>query len=53
MGKEKEIIEDYKNQMQDLVDSCLRTMVLFGDPIKKEKVNQLTKLGLDVFKALK
>ena len=53
MGKEKEIIEDYKNQMQDLVDSCLRTMVLFGDPIKKEKVRQLTQLGLDVFKALK
>ena len=52
MVKEKEIIADYKKRMQDLVDSCTRTAALFADPIKKEKVNQLAQLGLDVFKAL-
>ena len=51
MGKEKEIIEDYKNRMQDLVDSCMRTAILFADPIKKDTVNQLATLGLDVFEA--
>lgn len=52
MVKEKEIIEDYKKRMQDLVDACTRTAGLFADPIKKEKVHQLSRLGLDVFKAL-
>ena len=52
MGKEKEIIDDYKKRMQDLVISCRRAATLFADPIKKEKVNQLEQLGLDVFKAL-
>jgi hypothetical protein len=52
MDKEKEIITDYKNRMQDLVNSCIRTATLFADPIKKEKVNQLSQLGIDVFKAL-
>jgi hypothetical protein len=52
MVKEKEIIEDYKKQIKELVDACRRTASQFADPIKKKKVNQLTQLGLSVFKSL-
>ena len=52
MVKEKEIMADYKKRMQELVDACRSTASQFADPIKKEKVNQLALLGLDVFKSL-
>jgi hypothetical protein len=52
MRKQKEVIEDYKKKMQQLIDAAMRTRTHFSKKIKKETVGHLIKLGVDEFEAV-
>ena len=52
MRKQKEIINDYKERMQKLLDAAMRTRTHFSKKIKKETVDQLVKMGVTEFEAL-
>ena len=52
MRKQKEIINDYKERMQKLLDAAMRTRTRFSKKIKKETVDQLVQMGVNEFEAL-
>ena len=52
MHRKKEIIKDYRKQMQKLNDEVIRTRVHFLNQIKKQTVSHLIKTGECEFEAL-
>ena len=52
MRKQKEIINNYKEKMQKLLDAAMRTRTHFSKKNKKETVNQLVQMGVNEFEAL-
>ena len=52
MRKQKEIINDYKERMQQLIDAAMRARTHFSKKIKKETVGHLVKLGVSEFEAI-
>jgi len=52
MRKKKEIITDYRKQLQELDDSAFRSRIHFLNQIKKETVSKLIRLGEGEFEAL-
>ena len=52
MHKKKEIITDYRKQMQELNDTVMRTRFHFLNQIKKQTISRLIRTGECEFEAL-
>ena len=52
MRKQKEIINNYKKQMEELLNAAMRTRSHLSKKIKKETVDHLVRNGVDEFEAL-
>ena len=52
MRKQKEVINNYKKRMQELLDAAMRTRTHFSKKIKKETVGHLVRMGVNEFEAI-